>query len=168
MEKKEYSSEVWRRIFDSIANLIFIQDENYVIVDANKAFIEAMGGDSKKIIGKKCYELMHKLDSPWPGCPFTKAKESGTSHTEEVDDKNIGVPLLVTVSPLMSENGKFTGAVHIAKNISDIKATGKELKEKVQELERFNKTAVGRETRMIELKKRIKALEEELAQCRKK
>ncbi|MFH1304939.1 MAG: PAS domain-containing protein [Candidatus Omnitrophota bacterium] len=168
MDKKEYSSEGWREIFDSIADLIFIQDENYVIVDTNKAFTETLGGDRKKIIGKRCYELLHKRNSPWPGCPFTEAKKDGFSHSEEVDDKNIGTPLLVTVSPMKDKDGKITGMVHIAKDISRIKETERRLTGKMRELERFNKAAVGREIRMIELKKKIKELEEELARCRKK
>lgn len=38
----------------------------------------------------------------------------------------------------------------------------KELKEKIEELEQFNKFAVGRELKMLELKKRLKELEDKL------
>jgi len=43
-----------------------------------------------------------------------------------------------------------------------VKERTKELQKRIDELERFHKLTVGRETRMIELKKRIKQLETEL------
>jgi hypothetical protein len=51
----------------------------------------------------------------------------------------------------------------IAKNLDEqVKKRTGELQEKVQELEKFQKIAVGRELKMIELKKKIRELEEEL------
>ena len=51
----------------------------------------------------------------------------------------------------------------LAETLDDqVKQRTGELNEKVKELERFQKFTVGRETRMIELKVRIKELEEEL------
>ena len=43
-----------------------------------------------------------------------------------------------------------------------VKEKTKELNEKVEELEKFNKLAIGRELKMIELKKEIEDLKEEL------
>jgi uncharacterized membrane protein (DUF106 family) len=43
----------------------------------------------------------------------------------------------------------------------------KELKEKVEELERFHKLTVGRELKMIELKNTIKELQKKLEELKK-
>jgi methyl-accepting chemotaxis protein len=51
----------------------------------------------------------------------------------------------------------------LAENLDgQVKQRTKELREKVRELERFNRLAVGRELKMIELKKEIERLKEEL------
>jgi len=47
----------------------------------------------------------------------------------------------------------------------EVKKRTEELQQKIKELERFNRLAIGRELRMIQLKKEIKKLKEELQKC---
>lgn len=133
-EALKKSTEDWNRTFDSISDLIFIQDNNFVILRANKAFCNALKSKPEDIIGKKCYELLHKTNSPWPNCPFEKTKRDQEAHTEEVDDKNIGIPLLVTTSPIFNEKGELIGSVHTAKDISEHKEAEKKLLESEQRI----------------------------------
>jgi hypothetical protein len=64
--------------------------------------------------------------------------------------------------PLKDEKGKFKGIVFQTSDITERKQAETELKEKNEALKRFNKLAVGRELRMIELKKEINVLLEDL------
>jgi uncharacterized protein YabN with tetrapyrrole methylase and pyrophosphatase domain len=59
-------------------------------------------------------------------------------------------------------NDEFTGILSVLTDISEIKSLDKEIKSKLEELEHFNKLMIGRELRMVELKKRIKELEAKL------
>ncbi|MFA6411199.1 MAG: PAS domain S-box protein [Candidatus Omnitrophota bacterium] len=111
----------WEAIFDAINQPIFIQDENFVIIRMNKAFAEAFKMAPSDIVGKKCYEVLHRRNSPWPTCPFEKTQCDQCLHVEEVDDPNIGVPLQVTTSPLFDRNKRLIGSVHIARDISDMR-----------------------------------------------
>lgn len=124
-ERKKAESEIkkaaqeWQRTFDSITDLVFIQDSEYTIAKVNKAFAKAMKVKPEEIIGKKCHEVVHGRNTPWPGCPFQNVLDSKKGYSEEVDGQNIGTPLLVTVSPIFDETGKLVGAVHVAKDITE-------------------------------------------------
>jgi PAS domain S-box-containing protein len=159
--KIKQSEEEWNKTFNSITDFIFILDNENHITKANRAFFDVIKAKPEDVIGRKCFEIMHKTNQPWPMCPHQKTLQDNKTHTEEVDDPNIGIPILVTISPIFNENGKLLGSVHIAKDISAIKNTEKELRKKMNELESFNSIAVGRELDMIQLKKRIKELEEQ-------
>ena len=51
---------------------------------------------------------------------------------------------------------------------AQVKERTKELQERLNQLERFHKLTVGREMKMVELKKKIRQLEKELERCRSK
>ncbi|MBU1045093.1 MAG: PAS domain-containing protein [Candidatus Omnitrophica bacterium] len=162
-ELKQSATE-WHRTFDALDELIFIQDLSHVIVRVNKAFAKHLGLEPKQIEGKKCYELMHKQDSVWSECPMEFTKKDQQSHTAEVDDPQIGLPLRITTSPIFDQDGQMVGAVHIAKDISQEREATKELKRKMHDLEIFRKSAVGREMKMMEMKKKIQDLENQCKQ----
>jgi PAS domain S-box-containing protein len=153
------SVDEWSRTFDSISDMIFIQDKDFVIRKANASFFKAIKLRPEEVLGKKCHEVVHKAGRPWKNCPFVMTIKDGKPHTEEVDDPKMGVALLVTTFPIFNRSGKLSGSVHIARDISDAKKVNEELTKRSEDLERFNKLAVGRELKMIELKNRIKELE---------
>ncbi|NQU95188.1 MAG: PAS domain S-box protein [Candidatus Omnitrophica bacterium] len=134
--KVRQAAEEWQRTFDSIADLVFIQDTNFVILKANRAFAEAIKMKPEDIIGKKCYDLLHGRDKPWPNCPFEKTKHDSKAHTEEVDDPNIGLPLSVSTSPIFDKKGKLVGSVHIAQDIRARKKAEKVFQDTKDELEK--------------------------------
>jgi PAS domain S-box-containing protein len=161
--KLAVAAKEWEGTFNAIADLVFIQDKDFTITRVNKAFAAALKARPEDIVGKKCYQLLHKSDKPWPDCPFEKTVKSKTYHSQEVNDPNIGIPLLVSTSPIFGAKGEVLGSVHIAKDITGLKKTETELKKKMRALEVFQKSAVGRELKMTELKKRIKTLEARLS-----
>ncbi|MCX6340081.1 MAG: PAS domain S-box protein [Candidatus Aureabacteria bacterium] len=120
-EKVKQQAEEWELILNSISDFVFILDNESRIIKANTALISALHLKAEGVIGKKCYEILHKSDKPWPDCPHQKTLRDKKPHTEEVDDKNIGIPLLVTVSPIFDDKGEIAGTVHIAKDITELK-----------------------------------------------
>ena len=140
-DKVRQAAEEWQHIFDAIADFVFIMDEESRIVKANKAFVQIIGPKVPDFLGRKCHEVMHGLGSHWPGCTFLHTLEDKVSAVSEVDDSVIGVPLLVTTSPILDDKGKVTGIVHLAKDISQMKKAHREMKEAIEMKSQFISTA---------------------------
>ncbi len=139
LEDLKRASDEWQGTFDSISDLVFIQDKDFIILKANQAFLDALKLRPEEVIGRKCYEVVHHLASPWPNCPFKKTRIDQKVHVEEVDDPGLGVTLLITTSPIFRDSGKFFGSVHIAKDISLIKKYQHELENKNKELQKLDR-----------------------------
>jgi len=160
----EIAATEWRHTFDAMGDMIFLHKPDGTIIRANKAFADAIGHDVKDIPGKKCSELVHWTDSQWRDCPMEKTKKDKKVHSEEVNDPHIGLPLLVTTSPMLDGDGALAAIVHVARDISRIKEAEKKLQEKVHDLELFQRVSVGREIRMIELKKENQELRDRISE----
>lgn len=120
-EELKKAAEEWNMTFSSISDPIFILDLNHAIIKANRALLDFLGKSEKEIVGKKCYEVVHKQNRAWPTCPLSITRQTGESHTEEVEDPAVGKVLLVTTSPIRNSRGRITGVAHIAKDITERK-----------------------------------------------
>lgn len=133
-ELKEANKE-WGDTFNAISDFIFILSKDSRILKVNTSFLQTLSLKEKDVIGKKCYEIVHKTGIPWGNCPHQQTIKDSRSHTEVVDDQGLGMTLLVTTSPIIDENGNFFGSVHIARDITSIKKTQDELARAKQDAE---------------------------------
>jgi len=112
------SNKEWEMTFNSITEMVTIQDENYVIRKANKAFASFFDGNPEDFIGKKCYELIHDLQEPHELCPCKKALKKKKPHQTEFFEPHLDAFLHISTSPIFSQEGRFSGSVHIMKDIT--------------------------------------------------
>ncbi|MBU4262503.1 MAG: PAS domain S-box protein [Proteobacteria bacterium] len=121
------AAENWGATFNAIPDFVSVHDLDRRLVRVNKALADHLGVKPEELIGRKCYELLHDLAHPWPGCPFDRTLETRETATQEVNDPNIGIPLQVTCSPIFDQQGKLTGVVHVARDISEQKQAAAEI-----------------------------------------
>ncbi|MFH2058954.1 MAG: LytS/YhcK type 5TM receptor domain-containing protein [Pseudomonadota bacterium] len=115
------SKEEWENTFDSISDVVSLQDTNFRIIKINKAGCDTLEREYKDIIGMHCYTLFRDLDEPCHGCPLIETANTLEPHAHEMFNKKLGKTFLVSGAPVLDENGTMTHITHVAKDITDRK-----------------------------------------------
>ena len=147
---------------------------NRNIIDINRAFEELTDYKPLEIIGKSVKTLFleeDKIDKIINESIKKKTVRSRELTLISKDKKKILVDISVSVREDKKGNsiGYFASITDITeiKKFQEsleeqVKERTKELQDKIRELEKFQKITVGRELKMIELKKEIERLKNEL------
>jgi PAS domain S-box-containing protein len=119
----------WEQTFNAIPDYIAIMDDKQHITRCNRSMSEGLGHSLQELPGMKCFICFHAAQKPSDSCPYLPMMEKGKEYTEEIYIENLDQFFLVTVAPLFDENRRINGCVHIARNITGIKQTERELRE---------------------------------------
>jgi formate hydrogenlyase transcriptional activator len=114
-------AEEWETTFNSIPDPISIHDKDFTIVRVNGAFADFVGKKAEHIIGRKCFEVIHRKEQPRETCPHLHTIRSGKPVTEEFFEPALEKYLQVSTSPIFNERNEIIGSVHIAQDITDRK-----------------------------------------------
>ena len=118
--------------FNSINDAITVLDLENNILKCNDAFREFLNKTDDDLIGKKCMNVVHGINSPPTECPFLKMLKS---EKRERMDMPIGNKFYeVVVDPLFDEHGRLSKAVHLIIDITEYKEIEKLLKVRIQNL----------------------------------
>ncbi len=131
------AAEEWRTTFDSINDLISIQDNDFKITRVNRAYSNAFKMKPQEVLGKTCYELFHGRKGPLPNCPHVKTMETKKPASAEFFDHRIKTYLEISTSPIFNKQGEIIGTVHIAKDITERKQARRDLQLSLEKLERL-------------------------------
>lgn len=146
------AKEEWERTFNSVPDLIAILDEECRIVRVNEAVAQRINLEADRCVGLFCYQVLHGLDAPPHFCPHGQSMADKKQHIAEVYDPHLAGTFLVSITPLISADGKSMGTVHVSRDITerkkaeeeiarlnaDLEAHLDELGEMNQELDAFN------------------------------
>ena len=143
-------------ILESMEDGAYIVDQQYDIQYVNSVLKKDFGSFE----GRKCYEYFHDLDDVCPWCKNPDVFAGETVRWEWHSTKNQRTYDLVD-TPLKNPGGSIS-KLEIFHGITERKTAQEALERKMGELRRFNEMAVDRELEMVELKKKINDLLQEM------
>jgi len=127
IKKFKEREQIFKTIFDSVADGIFTINENWEITAFNNAAERITGYSKEEVLGIKCYKIFQSLDCQ-NTCPLKLVMEKRIAVTKRemvIRKKNgMRIPVLVSASFLKNENGKVIGCVEIFREIQDTKLIG--------------------------------------------
>jgi PAS domain S-box-containing protein len=65
-----------------------------------------------------CFTCVHGTDAPLELCPHAMTIRDGLRHAAEIHEERLGGDFHISTTPLLDENGKMIGSVHIARDIT--------------------------------------------------
>jgi len=165
-----------KRLREFNENIIKSMDEGILVVDPdgnitfiNPAVERKLGYSKNELIGESWKRII-----PQEFIRDVEEKMLGTARDKACRHEGVLITKIRSVMPVMLstvpffEKGEYKGLLLVFTDMTEKEKTERELREKLAELEKVNKFMIGRELTMIELKKRIKELEEELEVARGK
>jgi PAS domain S-box-containing protein len=125
--KLEQAAQEWRTTFDSITDLISIQDKDNRIIRVNKALADLLQTTPQKLVGKFCREVMRGDQECPANCPHLLAIKTGKPSSIEIFNSKLGVHLQESASPIFNNNGEITGTVLVARDVTQQKRMEEQL-----------------------------------------
>jgi PAS domain S-box-containing protein len=157
-------------ILDSVPAWIFYKDKENRFIRVNKSFAEIMGMPKEKLEGKSLFDLYPKEQAEAFWKDDKEVMSSGNPKRNIIEPMKAGKGTLWVQTdkiPYRDEKDNIIGIIGFTIDITErkkaeeeLKKLNEELKSKVEELEKINNFSVGRELKMVELKNRVKELEE--------
>jgi two-component system sensor kinase FixL len=121
--KVEENERFLQGVFDAIQDGITVRDRDLNVIQTNQ-WVDKKYATEMPLVGKKCYRVFQKRQSPCPWCPAIPAMETGTPHTGIVPYPSAENPtgwFELTAFPRHDADGNVVGAIEHAKDITERK-----------------------------------------------
>ncbi len=128
------SRKIFRSVFNSIDEILMFLDSEFTIQNVNLACSRMMNIPLEEFQGRKCYSLLYHREEVCEDCPAletVKAEKPASSLRYRPD----GMILNESVYPAFDGNGRVSGAVVIATDVTETKHNERKMNERREFLE---------------------------------
>jgi PAS domain S-box-containing protein len=118
------------QIFETAADAMRLVDRDFNVLRVNETFLDLSGMPRDRIIGKKCFEVLHGPLCGTPGCPMERIMNNEDRieiDSEKMRTDGTKIPCIITVTPFRGPDGTLIGIVEDFKDISERKQSEKEV-----------------------------------------
>ncbi len=124
---------LFAEMLDHIGETVTYIDSNLVIRWINRAQAIALNKSPQQVVGRHCFSVWHKRNSPCPECEIKQVIESGRKAEWNFSDSECSC--LVRGVPVTDASGQVCGALHILLNITHFSKEQNQLKTYFGQLE---------------------------------
>jgi PAS domain S-box-containing protein len=160
-ENLRTSEENYRALIESATDQIFMVNEELKFMTVNSAGLSLLRKKLDEVIGHSVAEVFPKETSVNNVANLQKVFETGKNQllNEELNFGGNRVFMSTSLSPVQNSEGKTVAVLGVVRDNTESKRVEDELKKKLADLEVFYKSAMDREDRVLELKKKVEELE---------
>lgn len=159
LEALTQSEEKYRSLVETSSDWIWETDARGVYTYASPRVKKIIGYEPEEILGKTPFELMPPEEAGRVRELFKDLAAAARPiwRLQNINlHKNGHIVVLETNGiPILDEQGKLLGYRGVDRDITERKQAEQSLKKRTEELERFERMTIGRELKMIELKKEL-------------
>jgi two-component system, cell cycle sensor histidine kinase and response regulator CckA len=127
LQENTVSRYEWENTFDIIPDLIMVMDADQRLTRINRAAADYLGVAPEAAVGRPCRELLANMSEAQSGFAFLRDKSWQGQGREQFYWEDQGRTFFGVLSLLNSRDGKITGAVLAARDITVFKQTQREL-----------------------------------------
>ena len=127
----------WERTFDAVPDLIAIIDRDYILKRINLGLARRLGLEFREALGQPCYQLICGLDEPPSYCPYVKCLANGGKQVVGIEASILGSIFSLTCVPVIDQQGRITGSIHIFHDIKERKDHENNIQETQERLRRI-------------------------------
>ena len=128
------SEREWRKILNSLDDLVLLIDTKHNILQANKSVMELIRKPEKEIIGQKCYKILHRRNEPIANCPLARFLETGNVATlnyyEPVFDKHFSIK----ATPVLDKKNETMEFIGILRDTTEQRKAEEQAKKSYEDM----------------------------------
>lgn len=146
------SQRDWENIFQSMVTPAMILGPDHAILTINRAALNLVGKVKDKVLGKRCYEVMHGREKPLDGCPVEEIIKSHRTETREKTLDILGRTYLLSCTPVLDDAGRLEKVIHIATDVTMLQRAQDGLQTSLQKVQKAMQEIVHAMAMTVEMR----------------